>query len=315
MRAVLVKAFGGPEVLEAAELPDPVAGPGEAVIAVSVIDTLFVETWVRAGRGPFPIEPPYVPGGGVAGTVASVGDGVDRSWIGHRVVAILGQRGGYAERALAPVDTLVPIPDGVGFRDAAALVHDATTGMGLYEALAPRPGETVLVLGATGGMGVLLVQLARAAGARVLAGARGDRKLRLVEQLGAEAVDVSDPDWTTSVVGGVDVVLDGVGGKLGLAAFELTRDGGRFSAHGAPTGGFAPVDPVEAGRRGIVLRGIADLRYSPAERVRLTALGLAAAAEGRIRPVIGQTFPLERAADAHAAIEARTVIGKTLLLV
>jgi NADPH2:quinone reductase len=111
------------------------------------------------------------------------------------------------------------------------------------------------------------------------------------------------------------VVFDSVGGQLGRQAFEIIADGGRFSAHGAPSGGFTPVDPEQARRRGISVRGIEQAQLSDQDRRRLTHQALREAAAGRIKPIIGQTFPLEMAADAHAAIEARTVVGKTLLIV
>jgi NADPH:quinone reductase len=164
------------------------------------------------------------------------------------------------------------------------------------------------------------VQLARKAGARVIGAARGQRKLDLAREFGAEAVvDYTEPGWTELVREasggpGQDVVFDGAGGEMGRAAFAITARGGRFSAHGAPSGGFAEVDPQEAERRAVTMRGIQYVQYAPAEGRRLTERALSEAAAGRIRPLIGQTFPLQRAAEAHAAIEARAVIGKTLLL-
>jgi NADPH2:quinone reductase len=116
-------------------------------------------------------------------------------------------------------------------------------------------------------------------------------------------------------VKGPDVVFDGVGGQIGRAAFEVTARGGRFSAHGAPSGAFAEIDPQEAERRGVTVRGIQHVQLAPADAKRLAERALSEAAGGRIRPVVGQTFPLERAVDAHAAIEGRGVLGKTLLLV
>jgi NADPH2:quinone reductase len=167
-------------------------------------------------------------------------------------------------------------------------------------------------------MGVLLIQLARAAGGQVIGAARGTRKLDAVRSAGAEAtVDYSEPRWAERVreltAGrGADVVFDGAGGRLGRAAFDVTANGGRFSAHGVSDGGFAGIDARQAGRREITVQPIAQ--YEPAEFRRLAAAALAEAAAGRITPVIGQTFPLERAADAHAAIEGRSAIAKTLLL-
>lgn len=322
MRVVEAIRFGGPEVLVAADAPEPVAGPGQVVIDVAVADTLFVETQIRRGEHGeyFTVNPPYVPGGGVGGEVRSVGQGVDASWIGRRVVTRLGE-GGYAERATADADGLIPIPAGLGLPEAVAFIHDGLTAQRLLEHAKIQPGEWVLVVAAGGGMGTQLVQLAHAAGAHVIGAARGRRKLDLVRELGADVVlDYTDPGWAEQAreaTGGrgPDVVLDGAGGEVGVAAFGITADGGRFSAHGAPSGGFAPIDPDEAERRGVELRGIADLQVTPAEGKRLIERALADAAAGRVKPVIGQTFPLEQAADAHAAIEGRGVIGKTLLLV
>jgi NADPH:quinone reductase len=165
------------------------------------------------------------------------------------------------------------------------------------------------------------VQLAKAAGARVAAVARDERKLALIRTLGPDAVIDSDaPDWVgqaRAALGdaGATVVLDNIGGAVGEAAFALVAPGGHFSAHGTPSGRFAQVDTAEAESRGITVSGIGEVQLSPEEYRRLTARALAEAAAGRISPVVGQTYPLAKAADAHAAIEARTVIGKTLLLV
>ncbi|MEV4228227.1 zinc-binding dehydrogenase [Streptomyces bobili] len=320
MRAVQVKAFGGPEVLDTTDLPDPAPGPGEVLIDVDHVDTIFVETQIRAGWGRehFDTEPPYVPGGGVSGTVAAVGAGVEDSWLGRRVTSFV--RGGYAERATAAVGALTPVPDGLELLYAAALVHDGVTAQGLLERTAVSSGDRVLVLGASGGMGTLLIQLARARGARVVAAARGARKLALVKELGAHAtVDVSAQDWVErardALGGGAEVVLDGVGGELGSAALPLTVDLGRFSAHGAPTGAFSAPDPEEVERRGISVFGIADVQFAPADVRRLRTSALDEAAAGRLRPVIGEVFPLAEAEAAHRAVEGRRPVGKVMLRV
>ncbi|MEV6786785.1 zinc-binding dehydrogenase [Streptomyces sp. NPDC051098] len=321
MRAIRVDGYGGPEVLVPVERPDPVAGHGEVVVRAEAIDTIFVETQIRGGWGEaFGITPPYVPGGAAAGIVVSTGPGVDPSWTGRRVLAGPGTRGTYAELVRTGVDRLVPVPDGLGPREAAALAHDGVTGIGIAEVAGMTPGDRVLVLGAAGGMGTLLVQLAHAAGARIVGAARGEQKLALVERLGADAVvDYTGDGWTDEVreaFGGrdVDVLLDGVGGELGARAFALVADGGRVSAHGASSGGFAELDEKSARARGITLRGIADVQFGPPDVVRLATKALAEAAAGRLRPVIAREFPLSRAADAHRAIEARSVPGKALLI-
>jgi NADPH2:quinone reductase len=290
------------------------------VIDVAIAPVLFLDTQIRAGLGRdwFPARPPYVPGAGVAGMVGSAATGVDPAWTGRRVVADT-PAGGYLEQAVVPADRLVPVPDGVDLADAAALLHDGRTALALVEATVPGAGEWVLVTGAAGGLGILLVQLARQAGARVIGAARGEKKLALVTGNGADAVvDYSQPDWADQVVrisggAGPSLVLDGIGGNVGRVAFSVTADGGRFSAHGAPGGGFAPVSPGEAAERGIEVLGIDRVQLGPAEATRLTSLALTEAASGRIKPAIGQVFPLDRAADAHRAIESRAVLGKTLL--
>lgn len=322
MRVIEAKTFGGPEVLVPTGAPDPVASPGQVVVQVSVADVLFVDTQIRRGWGGryFSVTPPYVPGGGVAGRVIAVGIGVDPGWIGRPVVAYTADGGGYAERAVASLDDVAAVPEGVGLPDAAALLHDGNTAIGLLDIARIQPGEWVLVTGAGGGLGLLLVQLAHVAGARVVAAARGERKLDLARGLGADAVlDYSQMGWPERVreaTGGIgpNVVFDGVGGEIGQAAFEVTARGGRFSAHGAPSGAFAQIDPQEAERRGITLRGIEQVRGIGPDAMRRLERALAEAAAGRMRPVIGQTFPLDAAADAHAAMEARTALGKTLLL-
>ncbi len=323
MRVVQATRFGSPEVLVMSEAPDPVAGPGQVVVAVGVAHVLFVETQIRRGWGGeyFTVQPPYVPGDGVAGQVRAVGEGVDPGWVGRRVVTRTGERGGYATQAVALVEGLIPVPEGLGLREAAALLHDGPTALGLAEGARMRPEEWVLVVGAGGGLGLLLVQLAHAADARVIGAAHGQRKLDLAREVGADAViDYAETGWAEQVrvaTGGAgpDVVFDGVGGEVGRAAFEITARGGRFSAHGAPSGAFTTIDPHEAERRGVTVRGIEQVQFAPAEAQRLTERALAEAASGRLRPVIGQTFPLERAAAAHAAMEARGVIGTTLLLI
>ncbi|MFC7263527.1 zinc-binding dehydrogenase [Streptomyces lutosisoli] len=323
MRAVQVKAFGGPEVLVPVEVPDPVPAPGEVLIDVAYADTIFVETQVRSGWGRdfFPVTPPYVPGGGVSGVVSALGPDVPAEWLGRRVTSFVA--GSYAERAVAPASALTVVPDSLDLLQAAALVHDGVTASGLLELTAVGPADRVLVLGASGGMGTLLIQLAHARGARVVGVARREAKTALVRELGADAVvDATTPDWTTAArtaLGGspeaADVVLDGVGGQLGATAFSLTADGGRFSAHGAPSGGFSPIDTAEATHRGIKLFGITDVQFSPADLRRFTSAALTEAAAGRLRPVIGEVFAVERAGDAHAAIEGRGLVGKVVLKV
>ncbi|WNV89858.1 zinc-binding dehydrogenase [Umezawaea sp. Da 62-37] len=322
MRVVRATRFGGPEVLVAGEAPDPVAGPGQVVVDVAVAALDFVQTQLRGGVTPGPPlpEPPYVPGGSVAGLVTTTGPGVDPAWIGRRVVAhTAGGYGSNAERAVAAVGALIPVPDGMGLDVAAALLDDGGTALGLVEGAGIRPDEWVLVEAAAGGLGSLLVQLARAAGARVVGAARGPAKLDLAKQVGADVVvDYSEPGWAERVReatgGGPDLVFDGVGGTIGREAFGVTARGGRFSVHGASSGAATVIDEAEALRNGVAVIGIEQLHGFQAHAHDRATRALAEAAAGRLRPVIGRTFPLERASSAHAAMEAREVLGKTLLV-
>jgi len=314
MRAIWLTAFGPPQVLVAGEAPDPAPGPGDVVIDVAFANITFVETQFRAtGRGPFAAEPPFIPGNGVGGVVAGLGAGVDPGLLGARVVAGTGGTGGYAVRAAAPFAELVAVPDAVALDDAVALMADGRTATLLLDAAAPRPGERVLIEAAAGGVGSLLVQLANAAGATVVAAAGGARKVALARELGADiAVDYTRPGWADAA-GPVDVVLDGVGGAIARSAFDLIVPGGRMLSYGLASGAWAEIDAAVAAARDVYL--LPMTRPAPEQARAATARVLAQAAEGVVRPVIGQRVALEHAAQAHAAIEARTTVGKTLLVV
>ncbi len=322
MRAVEVSCFGGPEVLELHELADPVPGRGQVVVAAEACDVLFVDTMIRSGKGAdyFPIRPPYVPGNGMGGTVTAVGDGVDASWIGRSVVARTGGTGGYAELAAVDLDACALVPGAVDVLDATAILHDGTTALRVLELTAPQDGEWVLVLGAAGGMGTLLVQLLAARGVMVVGAAGGATNRAVVSETGATAaIDYGEAGWTAAILDATGgrrptVVLDGVGGAIGGAAFELIADDGRFSAHGTPSGSFAPIDPGESARRGVTVTTIADLQFADGERPRLLNAVLAGLGAGELAPLVGQTFSLAEASKAHLAIESRETVAKTLLL-
>jgi NADPH:quinone reductase len=325
VRAIQVRRFGPPDVLQVADLPDPVPGPEQVLVAAAACDVLFVDTMIRsgAGAGYFPITPPYVPGNGVGGEVVAVGASVSQEWLGRTVAAHTGGpggTGGYAQLAVADVEHAVVLPDAVDLLTATAVLHDGSTALRVLEVCGPRPGDWVLVLGAAGGMGILLVQLLAARGANVIGAARGQAKLAAVARAGAAAtVDYGEPGWAGAVLeaaGGARpaVVLDGVGGAIGAAAFDLVADGGRFSAHGSPSGSFAGINDDAARRRRVQVSTIRDLQYGAGERSRLMKDVLNHLAAQEITPLIGQTFSLANAAEAHEAIGARRTVAKTLLL-
>lgn len=321
VRAVRVHEFGGPEALRPEEIPEPVAGPGQVVVGLDVADVILLDTLLRRGWGGefFPRHPPYVPGGGGAGRVLSVGEGVDPAWLGRRVVG----RGpeGYAEQVVFSADEIVAIPDGLGSAEAAAMLHDGATALILARRVKIEKGSWVLVAAAAGGAGSVLVQLLRDAGARVIAAARGERKLALTRELGAEvAVDYSLDGWQDQLreaTGGTGVGLafDGAGGPLGKAVFDTVAPGGRFVTYGS-SNGFADIDPEVASARQVHVDNLlAAGPPTPATVNEFLTEALALAAQGRIRPVISATYPLAEAEKAHRSLEQRTTLGKSLLLI
>ncbi|TCP54952.1 NADPH2:quinone reductase [Tamaricihabitans halophyticus] len=323
MQAVVVTRFGGPEVLQVQEVPEPVPGPGQVLVRVAAADVISLDTYLRGGFGSeyFGMQPPYVPGDGVSGTVVAIGDQVDPAWMEREVVATTGVQGGYAEFAVVSTDEMIAVPEGLTSAGAAALVHDGRTALALADAARITADTAVLVLAAGSGLGLLLVQLARAAGARVVAAAGGGDKLRRAVAAGAEtAIDYTRLDWVAAAreaIGthGAAVVFDGVGGQIGRDAIDLAARGGRFLAYGSAGGDHTEIVPAEAERRDIVVLGAEVAHVGGTDAARTfagQALDLAAA--GRIAPVVEHTFPLEQAAQAHAAMENRAVTGRPVLL-
>lgn len=315
MRAVVMERFGGPEVLRVRQVEDPVPAAGQVLVEVGYAVVTFVETQVRAGGGPPMMQRPSLPrtpGNGVGGRIRAAGPDVDADLVGTAVVASTGGAGGYAELALAGARDAVPVPDGLTVRDAVGLLTSGRTAVMLHRQAQVRPGEWVLVEAAAGGLGSLLVQLATASGAKVIGAARGTDKAALVTSLGAVAcVDYSRPGWERDVVEltggtGVDLVFDGVGGEIGAQGMAAVRPGGRASVFGMASGSFTePGDQVT-----VIPRGAPP---SPPQLRALVEEALALGTAGRLRPVVGQTYPLAEAAQAHRAIEARATTGQTLL--
>ncbi|HWD83630.1 MAG TPA: zinc-binding dehydrogenase [Kribbella sp.] len=319
MRAAVVTAFGGPEVIETREVPDPVPAAGQVLVEVHTADVIFVETAIRRGAHGkfFDVEPPYIPGSNLGGRVRAVGPGVSTDWIGKTVVGRPPNFGGHAELALLTPG--IEVPPELDLQTAVAVYGDGFTALMLEELAPSMAGQNVLITASAGGMGLLLIQLAHQAGARVIAAARGEEKLALSKAQGADVlIDYSKPSWEKLVLEatnnqGADIVFEGAGGELGGTAFSVTKDGGWFSAHGAPSGNFAPVDPAEADRRNITVKGIMDLRADSTTTKVTAADVLTRAAAGDLRPVVDQVYDLDHVADAHRALENRTLRGKALI--
>ncbi|MEU7583899.1 zinc-binding dehydrogenase [Streptomyces sp. NPDC041068] len=324
MHAVVLHEFGPAENLRYETLPDPVAGPGQVRIAVRAAGVHFVETVMRRGEAsdmapPLP-ELPAVFGGEVAGTVDAVGPGVDPAWLGRAVVTSHGSPGGYAELAVAEAEGLHEVPDGLDFESAVAMVVTGATAVGLLGTARLSLDDVVLVTSAAGGVGRLVVQYAHALGATVVGAAGGPAKAEAVRALGADvAVDYNRPGWQDEVreaLGGrpVTAVLDGVGGEKAAAAFELIGDGGRYVVIGwSSQEAFEPDEKVLAERNISYVNALLELIGHREEGPAHERAALEAAGKGELVPDV-QTFPLERAAEAHAAMERRETTGKVVLV-
>lgn len=315
MRAVWLREFGGPEVLTLGEAPDPVAKAGQVVVDVEFVNITFVETQFRAsGSGPFAASLPMIPGNGVGGVVASAGPDVAPDLVGTRVVTSTGGSGGYAERVAVDATAVFHVPNEIALDTAIALLADGRTATMMTRAATIKPGERVLVEAAAGGVGSLIVQLAKTAGAHVVAAVGSQRKSEIATKLGADlTINYTEEGWAKRVrdtIGAVDVVFDGVGGPIARTAFDLLDRGGRMVSFGLASGNWAEISEEKATAHGVTL---VRPSATPAELRAYTESALTAAAEDRLRPIIGQRFPLSEAAAAHAAIQSRATIGKTLL--
>ncbi|UGT63141.1 zinc-binding dehydrogenase [Nocardia asteroides] len=353
MRAIRLHAFGPAENLRLDRVPDPEPGPGQVRIAVAAAGVHLLDTVLRQGKpGPMPApELPTIPGREVAGTVDALGAGVDPDWLGAPVVAHLGMApGGYAELAVVAADRLHRLP---GFRakpprdadpvtelshggevateqrpesadpaEAVALIGTGRTAVGILQFATLAPGTVVLVTSAAGGLGVLLVQAAKAAGAEVVGVAGGAAKVELVRSLGADhAVDYLDDRWADVVRARlgkpVDVLFDAVGGPVARAALELLGPGGAHVVYGwsaEPDAAGPPVLlPPGGDRTSTVVLGPAMLAPVGGDIRVLETRAIDAWREGRWKPLVHR-FPLADAAQAHRALETRGTTGKVVLI-
>lgn len=224
-----------------------------------------------------------------------------------------GSDGGYAERTVASAVGAQVIPDGLDARQAIAALHDGCMGVSRVEKAGLGVGDTALVTAASGAIGTWLIPLLKAGGVTVVAAARGERKLALAAERGADLVaDYGEDGWAAGLHREVDAVFDGAGGAVGATAFGLLQRGGRFFSYGAAGGDFPAVEALAA-ERDVEVIGLHG-QFTADDMHRAAAVALRRLADGTIHAVIGQAVPLEQAAEAHAAIAERRVAGKTLLL-
>ena len=319
MKAIRMTAFGGPEVLEFADIPDLQPGPGQVLVRLAAAGVNPVETYIRAGTYAKLPPLPYTPGSDGAGVVESVGAGVDsRLQRGLRVWVAGSVSGTYAEAAVCDAGRVFALPDGVTFEQGAALgIPCSTAFRALFQRGGAKAGETVLVHGATGGVGVAAVQFAKAAGLRVLATGGSEDGRKMLAKIGADAIfDHSTADYADAIRGGtdgkgVDVVIEM------LANVNLARDltllgrGGRVVVVG--NRGSIEINPRDLMLRDADVRGVMVSNTPPAELAECHAAIARSLAEGRLCPVIGQAFPLAEAAEAHRTVLASGHRGKIVL--
>ena len=330
MRAVLSKAAGGPETLSVEDIMDPVPKAGEVVIEVKAIGINYPDTLIIEDRYQFKPERPFAPGGEVAGIVDAVGEGVKGVKRGDRVMAVPGW-GGLVERLAVPASSLIPMPDGMDFETAAALTLTyATSYYALKDRAQLQPGETLLVLGAAGGVGAAAVELGKAMGARVVAAASTNEKVEFALELGADngliyPTGPMDKEAQKGLAGefklttgrdGADVVYDAVGGDYAEPALRAMDWDGRYLVVGFPAG--IPSLPLNL----TLLKSVSVVGVFWGASVARDPNGHAANMtdlvqfwrDGKIKPRISQTFPLERAQEAIKALGDRKAMGKIVVV-
>ena len=314
MRAIRQHEFGGPEVLRLEEVPDPTPGPGQVRIRVEAAGVHRVDTSIRAAEVP-PTMPrpvlPMTPGREVAGVVDQVGEGVDEAWQGAKVVAHLGpgSSGGYAELAVADEKQLYRRPDGLESPEAVAAIGTGRTSAAVLEAAQITPDDVVVVTSAAGGMGAILLQGIRNAGARAIGLAGSEAKLEIARGFGAQtAIDYRTDGWLERLRAQeprITVLLDGVGGDVPRQVYaHLENESGRMVRFSGDQDGY------EGGAKIIDILG----PWVQGRIKEFEQASLAAAADGSRRPYVGSTFPLAEAAEAHRALESRETTGKVVLL-
>lgn len=322
MKAVRVHATGGPEVLRLEEIPTPSPEPGEILIRVEAAGVNFIDLYQRAGA--YKVATPFVPGQEAAGTIAALGAGVTGFTVGDRVGCYHGGLSGYAESAIAPADKVVPLPDGVTTAQGAAVLLQGMTAHYLTCTTYPlRAGDTCLVHAAAGGVGLLLCQLAKRRGARVIGTVSTAAKEALARVAGAdEVIRYTETDFAIEVKRltggkGVQVVYDSVGKATFTAGLGCIAPRGMMVLFGQSSGAVEPLDPQVLNHRGSLFLTRPTLGNYVATRAELEQRSgdlFRWMQEGTLRVRIDREFPLARAGEAHAALAGRGTTGKVLLI-
>jgi NADPH2:quinone reductase len=319
MKAIHVHEFGGPDVLRLEEVPTPQPGPGEMLLRLHAAGVNPVETYIRAGTYARLPELPYTPGNDGAGVVEQLGADVSEFKAGDRVYTAGSISGTYAEFALCKKEQVHPLPTNVSFAQGAAIgTPYATAYRGLLQRADAKPGETVLIHGASGGVGTAAVQLARARGLRVLGTAGSDEGIKLAREQGAhEMFDHRAPDHFEQIMKatggrGADVIVELLANvNLGKDLTILAK-GGRVVIIGSR--GRVEIDPRDAMQRDVDIRGMVLPNTPPKDMASIHAALVAGLENGTLRPVISKEFPLADAAQAHRAVMEPGALGKIVLV-
>ena len=321
MRAIRVHENGGAEVLRLETVPDPVPGPGQVLVRLGAIGVNFIEIYQR--RGLYKVAMPFVPGEEGAGTVEALGPGVEDVRVGDRV-ASANFRSSYAELAIADADKVVPIPDGVDVRHAAAVMLQGMTAHYLATSVhALQPGERCLVHAAAGGVGLLLCQIAKRRNAIVFGTVSTAEKARLAREAGAdEVIDYTTQDFVAEVQrltagAKLRVVYDSVGATTYAGSIDCLAPRGMLALFGQSSGVVPPIDPLLLTRKGSLFMTRPTLGHYIASRDELVWRAgdvLGWVQEGALSVRIDREVPLAQAADAHVALEERRTTGKVLLV-
>ena len=321
-RAIRIHATGGPEVLQLDDVALPPPGPGEARVRHAAIGVNFLDTYHRSGLYPLPM--PSGIGSEAAGVVEAVGPGVTDVAVGQRVAYCGGPPGSYAEARVIAADRLVPLPDAVADRDAAALMLKGLTVQYLFRQTFPlKGGETILFHAAAGGVGLIACQWARALGVRMIGTVSSDEKAALARAHGcAETIVYTREDFVARVKAltggaGVPVVYDSIGKDTFPASLDCLAPRGLFVSFGNASGPVAAFNLGLLAQKGSLYATRPTLMGYAAKRADLLAMSaelFAMVAAGKVKADVRQTFPLAAAADAHRALESRGTTGATLLI-
>jgi NADPH2:quinone reductase len=317
MKAIRVNELGGADKLTLEEVAKPTPAADEILIKTAAAGINYADTMMRSGNYLTKPDLPFTLGYEAAGTIEETGADVKNLQKGQRVLATTSS-GGYAEYATAKANQVIPIPDELGFGESTALLVQGLTALGLLNET--KAGETILIHAAAGGVGTLLVQLAKHKGLKVIGTASSEQKLQTVASLGADhAINYSEDDWTDEVLKatdgkGVDWLIEMVGGDIVAKNLKVLANHGTMWIYGSASGEDFNVSVLSLMAKNHIIRGYWLMNESVENRIRFTKELLEHLGAGRLKIQVTE-FPLEQAREAHEAIESRKTIGKVVLTV